>query len=277
MKNIVFFILIAALAGGATWFLNHKAAVRTLATAATGASPERKILYYQSPMHPWIKSDKPGKCPICGMNLVPVYASDDATNAGNGIKLSADNVSVANVQTTPMAKRQIVRSLHEGGVLDLESNATWFVFTAYERDLAWLKTNQNVEVTTPALPDKACTGKITAIEPKPDDPTHSLQARAVLSENIPPLANGFYAEGRVIVNVPNVLAVPRSAVLSPSGEPFVYVDAGGGRYELRKIKVGRVGDDFAEVLDGLKEGDRVVTSGNLLIDAEAQISQNTDN
>jgi len=37
-----------------------------------------KILYYQSSMHPWIKSDKPGKCPICGMDLVPIYADEAA-------------------------------------------------------------------------------------------------------------------------------------------------------------------------------------------------------
>ena len=34
---------------------------------------DRKVLYYQSAMHPWIKSDKPGRCTICGMELTPVY------------------------------------------------------------------------------------------------------------------------------------------------------------------------------------------------------------
>ena len=79
------------------------------------------------------------------------------------------------------------------------------------------------------------------------------------------------------MDIPDVLAVPRSAVLSPNGDPFVYVYDGGGRYEMRKLKLGRIGDDYAEVLDGLKEQEQVVTSGNLVIDAEAQISQSTDN
>jgi Cu(I)/Ag(I) efflux system membrane fusion protein len=87
------------------------------------------------------------------------------------------------------------------------------------------------------------------------------------------LFNNLYAEGRVLVNLPDVLAVPRSAVLSPGAQAVVYVDAGGGHYEPRKIKTGRVGDELVEILDGLNEGEKVVTTGNLLIDAETQISQ----
>ena len=49
------------------------------AEAADQANPgEGKILYYQDPMHPWYRSDKPGFAPDCGMKLVPVYASEAA-------------------------------------------------------------------------------------------------------------------------------------------------------------------------------------------------------
>jgi hypothetical protein len=44
--------------------------------ASDGASNERKVLFYQSAMHPWVKSDKPGRCTICGMALTPVYEGD---------------------------------------------------------------------------------------------------------------------------------------------------------------------------------------------------------
>jgi YHS domain-containing protein len=65
-------ILIAALAaligGGAMWSAQHR------------AQPGGKILYYTCPMHPSVKADKPGDCPICGMSLEPVYGHDVATN-----------------------------------------------------------------------------------------------------------------------------------------------------------------------------------------------------
>jgi hypothetical protein len=44
-------------------------------SAADTTSAAQKILYYTCPMHPSVKSDKPGDCPICGMHLVPAYAN----------------------------------------------------------------------------------------------------------------------------------------------------------------------------------------------------------
>ena len=75
------------------------------------------------------------------------------------------------------------------------------------------------------------------------------------------------------LQLPETLAVPRSAVLSPGAQPVVYVDKTGGAYEQRRVSLGRAGDSFWEVLDGLAAGERVVTTGNLLIDAQAQLNR----
>ena len=291
-QNIFFLLMLAVLAGSGTWLVKQKTLAlpaTAAANAPVGTNTARKILYYQSPMHPWIKSDKPGKCPICGMNLVPVYASDDDTNSGYGLKLNTDSVNVADIRTTPVQEHQIVHSLHVAGMIQM-NGPTYFVFTAYERDFIWLDVGQPVEVTFPSMPGKIYHAKITHFDLRFADPnradfTHGIQVRAKLSDSLTHVDgikrwrpfDGFYAEGRVIVDTPEVLAVPRSAVLSPNGEPFVYVDTGGGRYEQRKIKLGRLGDDYAEVLGGLKQYESIVTSGALLIDSEAQISQSADN
>jgi multidrug efflux pump subunit AcrA (membrane-fusion protein) len=283
-RAILFLALIAGLASGAFWLVEH----HSPATPVT--SPDgRNILYYQSPMHPWIKSDKPGKCPICGMDLVPIYANAETTNTGFGLKLNADSVNIVNVQTATAGRQRLVHSLQVAGAIEMEGHPTYFIFNAYERDFVWLDVGQAVEVTIPALPGKIYRARITHIDtmfldPNRNDQTHGIQVRATLSENLTHVAgvklwrpfDGFYAEGRVLVNTPDVLAVPRSAVLQPGSQPAVYVDLGNGYYEQRKVKLGRVGDEFVEVLDGLKEGDKIVTSGGLLIDAEAQISQSSD-
>jgi hypothetical protein len=286
-KTLLLVLFVAAASAAVTWFAaRHQAAPAAAVSAdATG----RKILYYQSPMHPWIKSDKPGKCPICGMNMVPVYESAEGTNTGFGLKLNSDSVNVANVQTTTVERRSLVRSLRVAGAIQIVG-PTYFVFNAYEHDLEWLDAGQTVEVTIPALPGKIYKAKIAHIDtrfidPNRADQTHGIQVRAPLSENLAHIEgvklwrpfDGFYAEGRVLVNSPDVLAVPRNAVLQPGSQPVVYVDEGKGYYEQRKVKLGRVGDEFVEVLDGLQEGDKVVTSGGLLIDAEAQISQSAQN
>lgn len=75
-KLILISVLAAALGGAAGWFAPHQPAL-----AGAAASADRKILYYACPMHPNIKYDHPGDCPICGMKLQPVYADDTKTNA----------------------------------------------------------------------------------------------------------------------------------------------------------------------------------------------------
>ena len=87
------------------------------------------------------------------------------------------------------------------------------------------------------------------------------------------LKHRLFAEGRVTVELPGTLTVPRTAVLSPGSEPLVYVELGHGHFAARKVKLGRGGDTAWEVLGGLKEGEIVVTSGGLLIDGQAQIQQ----
>jgi hypothetical protein len=74
-KLILIAFLAATLGGAAGWLAPHHSA------SASAASSDRKILYYACPMHPAIKYDKPGDCPICGMKLQPVYADETFTNA----------------------------------------------------------------------------------------------------------------------------------------------------------------------------------------------------
>jgi multidrug efflux pump subunit AcrA (membrane-fusion protein) len=283
MKHkIVFFVLLVAVVGAVWLVKSHSPA------PATTVSAGRKILYYQSAMHPWIKSDKPGKCPICGMDLVPVYESDMSMNMDGGITLKSNGITALNVQTAVVARQSLMRTLRVAGNVIFNSRTTaWFEFTAYERDFVWLKIGQTIEVSLPSAPGKNFLAQITVHGTRAvadsdfDTATDSTKVRAEFSQ--PPvfaselgakkLFNNLYAEGRVLVDLPDVLAVPRGAVLSPGAQAVVYVDAGGGHYEPRKIKTGRVGDELVEVLDGLHEGEKVVTTGNLLIDAETQISQ----
>lgn len=109
------YVLSLALAGAAGWF----AARHSPAAHETAAPAGRKVLFYQSPMHPWIKSDKPGKCTICGMALAPVYEGESGFAAAPGIvTLSTASASVVGVQTAEVRRGALVRSLRVTGVLD---------------------------------------------------------------------------------------------------------------------------------------------------------------
>ena len=157
----------------------------------------------------------------------------------------------------------------------------WFVADVYERDLAWIKMGQTVEVSTPTVPGKIYTAPLAFIDPNLSEDTRTARIRVVIDN--PPagdpakhrheLLHRVFANGLIRIETPETLTVPRSAVLATGAEPVVYVVKADGVYEPRAVKLGRVGDDFYEVAGGLREGENVVTNGNLLIDAQAHLNR----
>lgn len=153
----------------------------------------------------------------------------------------------------------------------------WFMFDAYEQDIPWIKPGLEVEVTTPAVANKTFTGKITFIDPSFNESSRSTLVRVEL-EN--PLVEGrrellhkLYADGVVKLDAPEVLAVPRSAVIQTGPEAVVYVEEKRGSYVRTPVKLGVKGDTLVHIVSGLKEGSKVVTNGNLLIDGQAEMNR----
>ena len=92
---------------------------------------ERKVLYYQSAMHPWIKSDKPGRCTICGMQLTPVYEGEAGVAVGGDmISLSESSIRVLNVQTTEVKTQALTKTLTVAGTID-DDDSKHRVLSAY--------------------------------------------------------------------------------------------------------------------------------------------------
>src|SRR4051812_11080374 len=117
-KLLIGFLLIALLGAVGGWFAAKHWKGSEKASAVNPASG-RKILYYQSSMHPWIKSDKPGRCTICGMELVPVYEGEKGFDVGAGlVTLNSNSINVINVQTTEVRRQPLERTLHVAGVIE---------------------------------------------------------------------------------------------------------------------------------------------------------------
>ncbi|MFZ4767754.1 MAG: efflux RND transporter periplasmic adaptor subunit [Roseimicrobium sp.] len=145
----------------------------------------------------------------------------------------------------------------------------WFHAMIPEQDVPFVKPGQIVQLRTASLPGVTLTSRIYNISPNFDD--MNAKIRVVLENPERKLKNNLFAEGEVHIEVENTLTVSRSAVLWPGNTPRAYVEKGAGHYEARALKLGRIGDADYEVLEGLKEGERVVTSGNMLIDGQAQL------
>ncbi len=117
------FLLVAAASAALGFFAarasrsDHPAAV---SGAGSVAAPERKIRFYQSPMHPWITSDAPGRCTICGMALVPVYEGEAGFGDGETVNLSAATAAVIGVETSTIRETDLTRTLRVNGTFETD-------------------------------------------------------------------------------------------------------------------------------------------------------------
>lgn len=186
----------------------------------------------------------------------------------------------------PMTGTVVARHVYEGQQLNKDQSeqgtrlfeigdfsSMWFVFDAYEPDLAWLQVGQNVTVTVASLPGRELSAPIAFINPNLNEMTRTAMVRVVLPNPDRLLRHKQTAYGTVHLAIPDVLIAPRTAVLQHGIEPIVFLAQKENAYLARRVTLGRVGDDTVEILSGLHEGDRVVTEGGLLLDGQAQLAR----
>jgi len=172
------------------------------------------------------------------------------------------------------------KSFHSADVLftvaDLSS--LWFVADVYEKDLGLLELGREIEIACAALPGERLAGRLVYIDPVLDPQKRSVKARFLVDNAAGKLRPELSGTGYLQVDLGRVLAVPQTAVINTGTRNIVYVDLGDGAYEQREVTVGRTGvtpnaerGQWIEIKAGLKDGDRVVTEGSFLIDAEAEL------
>lgn len=148
----------------------------------------------------------------------------------------------------------------------------WVMVDVYEQDLARVAVGQTATITITAFPGKTFEGKVGFIYPDINKDTRTARIRIDLPNPTGELRTDMYASVELGNGTENsVVAIPASAILNSGEKQIVLVDFGDGRFAPHQIKIGARGRDYAEVLEGLNEGDRVVTSANFLIDAESNM------
>lgn len=132
MKKIILSIIILALLGIAAYFSYvkwiHPSNKTNKSTSSENTNPD--IAYYHCGMHPYITSDKPGRCPICGMDLTPVYK--DKGNSSKGI-VQIDPAMVQNigVKTEVVKKRKLTRTIRTSGIVGYDETKQTVITTKF--------------------------------------------------------------------------------------------------------------------------------------------------
>ncbi len=366
------------------------------------AGNEEHGMIWTCSMHPQIRMDKPGKCPLCAMDLIPLKSADggDAID-DDAIQLSKEAMALANIQTSVVGHQAAVKDVQLYGTIQVDerlqqsqtshvngriehlyvnftgetvkqgqliatvyspelltaqqelleaakltdlqpllleaakeklrlwkmsedqvaevltsgevsplvnihantggvvitknvnqgdyitqgtvlyniSNLSklWAIFDAYEKDLPFLKTGDQLEYTLQGVPGKVYKGKIAFINPMIDAASRTAKVRVEADNSDRNLKPEMYATARIAAPLKghaNEIVIPQSAVLWTGKRSIVYVKqphTSAAAFKLREVVLGpSLGDQYV-VMSGLENGEEVVTNGAFTIDASAQL------
>ena len=150
-------------------------------------------------------------------------------------------------------------------------STVWAIADFYEYEIHEVQLGQTVMLTIDSFPGRTFRGKVTYIYPQLDNTTRTLRVRAEFPNPDFTLKPEMYANADLKIDYGQRLAIPQEAVLDSGAEQMVFVALEGGYFEPRKVVLGDRVDNRVIVLSGLKAGEKIVTSGNFLIDSESKL------
>jgi cobalt-zinc-cadmium efflux system membrane fusion protein len=182
----------------------------------------------------------------------------------------------------PFAGRVIVRDLTKGELVETthklfvvaDLSTVWVVANVSEKDVSYMQRasvvpNQQVEVFVTAYPDDVFQGTVSYVGDVLDTATRTMQVRLILENSKGYLKPEMFATIRVSSEpASNVLVVPETAVQRDQDRSFVFVQKEPGVFEARTVKLGEKNGTFAEILDGVQEGETVVKEGAFTLKSE---------
>ncbi|HBZ54067.1 MAG TPA: efflux RND transporter periplasmic adaptor subunit [Syntrophobacteraceae bacterium] len=147
----------------------------------------------------------------------------------------------------------------------------WVLADIYEYEVPLIHLGQPATMTFPYFPGKTFTGKVTFIYPQLDNQTRTLKVRLQFPNVDHQLKPDMYASVSFPIDYGRKLAVPESAVLDSGTRQIVFIAREDGHFEPRTVQLGAKVNDRFIIESGLTVGEKIVTSGNFLIDSESQL------
>ncbi|MCE9599977.1 MAG: efflux RND transporter periplasmic adaptor subunit [Spirochaetia bacterium] len=177
--------------------------------------------------------------------------------------LGMGNEEIRAIDSNPQGAEAMYRPA--GGV-------TWVYATLYENELRLVHAGQAVTVTPSYDEGKSFSGIVRSISPIVDSSSRSVRARIKVndSQTIRPDA---FVRVSIPVNLGQQLVIPRSALVDVGEKKIVFVAEGDNRFVRREVQVSEESREQFAIRSGLKEGERIVSTGTFMIDSESRLSE----
>jgi membrane fusion protein, copper/silver efflux system len=152
-------------------------------------------------------------------------------------------------------------------------SVVWLIADIYEYELPAIRLGQQAAIQMSYYPGETFTGKAIYIFPYLDPQTRTVKVRYEFANPHGKLKPEMFTNVEINIRAGEKLAVPEGAIIDTGIRKLVIVDKGSGYFEPREVRLGIKAGDFFEVMEGLKDGERVVTSANFLIDSESKLKE----
>jgi RND family efflux transporter MFP subunit len=196
---------------------------------------------------------------------------DEVLRTGQPIK----NITIYSPMTGYITERKAFPQQKVGPETDLytivDLSRVWVMADVFEYEAPNIRLGQTARVSIQAIPGRVFNARIDFLQPQVDPMTRTLKVRLNMDNPGVMLKPDMYADVEFLVNIPSKLTAPAEAVLNAGERQTVFIDRGNGYFEPRQVKTGEREGDRIQILSGLSGGERVVTSGNFLIDSESQM------
>ncbi len=221
----------------------------------------------------------------------PVLASDAARDASQRVELlgvareDVDAIAASGELPRTVAIRSPVRG-HVARKATLRGSyitpgtelfqiadlsTVWAIAEVHEADLGRVRVGQRATLEVPAWPGERFAGHVTFVSPALASGSRTLQARIELPNARLRLRPGMFGDVTLDLGADVAVTVPSDALVDTGEQQYVFVSRGNGRFEPRLVRVGWRGAGRVAILDGVGEGDRVVTTANFLLDSESRL------
>ncbi|SDR97319.1 membrane fusion protein, Cu(I)/Ag(I) efflux system [Gillisia sp. Hel1_33_143] len=156
-------------------------------------------------------------------------------------------------------------------------NSVWAEFDAYERQISQLKEGQKVTITSNAYPNKEFEASVSFIDPTLNTKSRTVSVRATLNNKENLLKPGMFVTAKVAMTKGNTMesaiSIPATAVMWTGERSLVYVKTNPNEpvFEMQEVTLGTKNGENYTIIEGLSNGDEVVTNGTFTVDAAAQL------
>jgi Cu(I)/Ag(I) efflux system membrane fusion protein len=352
-KSIAVISSVIALVSLAGWVFSVTQGLnKNVGSGHSETRSEQEKIKWTCPMHPQIIQDKPGQCPICGMNLVPAEAGhahdenaatqEEAPSAHASFHLTEGRQQMIGVKLGVAEKKPLFKTIEASGrvafdpdlytaqseyvealkqldrvqdsplaevkhsaqrmvesaklrlkilglsdaqikglsnrdavgsslLLTNPGETLWIYAEVFEMDLPSVQPGQAVKISGGSLGSDEIPGKVVSVDRVINPATRTARVRIQALNARTALRPESFVNAAILAPLGEQVTVPFDAVFDTGKEAWVYIAGEQGAFEPRKVTISQRAGDEVAIAKGLKGGEKIVVSGNFLVDSESRL------